>query len=170
MSITSGSRARRVPARSLLLALLATTMACADRGSDITTAYRGDIAAYRQLVRVRYEIANGGRGVVDSTREVIPDFPSAAHPRPIATSGTLRTTVTARTSPDAPLARYLAPPLELAPKTSYQVNIIISPRHPVESRCSGKWVATPIASATGESLYVSVLSAPRGVEPPRCDD
>jgi hypothetical protein len=149
---------------------MASATACTDRGSDITIAYRGDVAAYRPLVHVRYDIEDGARRSGDTARVVVPDFPSAARPRPIASHGTMRAVVTAATAPGAPLARYSPPPIQLATKTSYLVNIIISPRHPAETRCSGRWVATPIASSAGESLYVSVVLAERAAEPPRCDD
>jgi hypothetical protein len=133
-----------------------------DSGSDITVAYRGDIASYRELVRVRVDANHEGR-------VVIPDFPSAAASRPIATSGAMQVVVSLKTGADSLLARDSLPPTELAPRTSYGVKVVLSTRRPPQTRCSGAWRATPLASSATDSLYVSLTVEPRG-HPPRCDD
>jgi len=138
------------------------TGCAANSGSDITVAYRGDIAAYRELVRVRIDANHEGR-------VVIPDFPSAAAARPIATSGAMQVVVSVKTGADSLLARDSLPPTELAPRTSYIVSVVLSTRRPPETRCSGAWRATPIVSSATDSLYVSLTAEPRG-HPPRCDD
>jgi hypothetical protein len=133
-----------------------------DSASDITVAYRGDIAAYRELVHVRFDAGSQGR-------VVIPAFPSAATPEPIATTGVMQVVVSVKTADGAVVARDSLPPIELAPRTSYGVNVIASSRRPAETRCSGAWRASPIAPPAVESLYVSLTTAPRG-NPPNCDD
>ena len=137
--------------------------ACAgNSGSDITVAYRGDIARYRELVRVRIDANHEGR-------VVIPDFPSAAKAAPVATSGAMQVVVSVKTGADALLARDSLPPIELAPRTSYGVNVVLSTRRPPRTRCSGAWRATSLASSATDSLYVSLTAEPRG-NPPSCDD
>lgn len=142
---------------------------CARNDSDITIAYRGDVAAYRQLVRV---VLDTGR----RARTVTPAFPSAARPAPIGTRGTLPITVIMLSANDT-IARYSPPPLAVAPGTSYVLSVIVSARAPSETRCTGHWVATPIvprgatpggSSATAGKLYVSVTHGKRGEEPPDC--
>lgn len=149
--------------RWLAVALCGLTLGgCAGRSSDIAVAYRGDIAAYRQLVRVQLD--TGSRA-----RTVTPAFPSAAHPEPIGSSGALPITVTMLSAGDT-IARYSAPALTLEPNTSYVVGIVVSVRAPKETRCTGRWAGTPIVprgataadSATAGSLYVSITSGPRG--------
>lgn len=141
----------------------ASGIGCAgDSGSDITVAYRGDLAAYRELVRVRIDANHEGRVVV-------PDFPSAAAPKPIATSGAMQVVVSVKTGSDSVLARDSLPLIPLAPRTSYGVNVVLSTRRPPQTRCSGAWRATPVASSGTDSLYVSLTVEPRG-NPPRCDD
>lgn len=149
---------------ALALALAgASGSGCAgDGGSDITVAYRGDIAGYRELVRVRVDANHEGR-------VVIPDFPSAAAPTPIATSGAMQVVVSVKTAGDTVLARDSLPPTELAPRISYGVNVVLSTRRPPQTRCSGDWRATPLASSATDSLYVSLTAEPRG-HPPSCDD
>jgi hypothetical protein len=157
------ARARRLFAGVALGAVWASGAACAgDGGSDITVAYRGDIAAYRELVRVRIDANHEGR-------VVIPDFPSAAAPKPIATSGAMQVVVSVKTAGDTVLARDSLPPIELAPRTSYGMNVVLSTRRPPQTRCSGAWRATPLASSATDSLYVSLTAEPRG-SAPRCDD
>ena len=133
-----------------------------DSGSDITIAYRGDLAAYRELVRVRVDANHEGRVVV-------PDFPSAAAPKPIATSGAMQVVVSVKTGSDSVLARDSLPLVPLAPRTSYGVNVVLSTRRPPQTRCSGAWRATPIAASPTDSLYVSLTIEPRG-NPPSCED
>ena len=153
-----------IPGAAGALALIgALGTGCAgNSGSDITIAYRGDIAAYRELVRVRVDANHEGRVVV-------PDFPSAAAPKPIATSGAMQVVVSVKTGSDSVLARDSLPLIPLAPRTSYGVNVVLSTRRPPQTRCSGAWRATPIASFPTDSLYVSLTVEPRG-NPPRCDD
>ena len=147
-----------------VLALVGTLgSACAgESGSDITVAYRGDLAAYRQLVRVRIDANHEGR-------VVIPDFPSAAKAAPVATSGAMQVVVSVKTGADSLLARDSLPPTELAPRTSYGVNVVLSTRRPPQTPCSGAWRATRLASSPTDSLYVSLTAYPRG-SPPSCDD
>lgn len=130
--------------------------------SDITVAYRGDLAAYRELVRVRIDANHEGR-------VVIPSFPSGAQAMPIATSGVMQVVVSVKTAADSVLARDSLPPAELAPRTSYGVNVVLSTRRPPETRCSGAWRGTPLASSPTDSLFVSLTVEARG-NPPRCDD
>ena len=153
-----------IPGAAGALALIgALGTGCAgNSGSDITIAYRGDIAAYRELVRVRVDANHEGRVVV-------PDFPSAAAPKPIATSGAMQVVVSVKTGSDSVLARDSLPLIPLAPRTSYGVNVVLSTRRPPQTRCSGAWRATPLASSPTDSLYVSLTIEPRG-NPPRCDD
>ena len=147
----------------LLVAALASGAACfGDSSSDITVAYRGDIASYRELVRVRVDAAHTGRVVV-------PAFPSAAKPEPIATKGAMQVVVTVKRADGTLLARDSLPTIELAPRSSYGVNVIVSARRPAQTRCTGAWRATAIDAPAAESLYVSITTAPRG-NPPRCDD
>lgn len=148
---------------TLLVAALASGVACfGDSSSDITVAYRGDIAAYRELVRVRFDAAHKGRVVV-------PAFPSAAKAEPIATKGAMQVVVSIERGDGTVLARDSAPPIELAPRSSYGVNVIVSARRPGQTRCTGAWRVAPIAAPAAESLYVSITTASRG-NPPRCDD
>ena len=133
-----------------------------ESGSDITVAYRGDLAAYRQLVRVRIDANHEGR-------VVIPDFPSAAKAAPVATSGAMQVVVSVKTGADSLLARDSLPPTVLAPRTSYGVNVVLSTRRPPQTPCSGAWRATPLASSATDSLYVSLTVAPRG-DPLLCYD
>ena len=150
-------------ATGLLTLAAALGSGCAGKtGSDITVAYRGDVAAYRELVRVRIDANHEGR-------VVIPDFPSGAAPKPIATSGTMQVVVSVKTGGDSLLAGDSLPPVTLAPRTSYGVNIVLSTRRPRETRCSGAWRATPIAASPTDSLFVSLTAGPRG-NPPSCDD
>ena len=150
-------------ATALLALLAALGSGCAgNSGSDVTVAYRGDIAAYRELVRVRIDANHEGR-------VVIPDFPSAAAPKPIATSGSMQVVVSVKTAGDSLLARDSLPPVTLAPRTSYGVNVVLSTRRPPETRCSGAWRAAPIATSTTDSLFVSLTIEPRG-NPPSCED
>ena len=144
--------------------------ACSVRSSDITIAYRGDVAAFRQLVRVQLD--TGARA-----RTVTPAFPSAARAEPIETAGALPISVILLSGADT-IARYSAPPLSLQPNTSYIVSVIVSSRTPVETRCTGRWAATPIipkaatagdSAARAGSLYVSITSGPRGAPVPDCD-
>ena len=136
---------------------------CSGRNrSDITVTYRGDLSAYRELVRVRFDAGNRGRVVV-------PAFPSAAKPEPIATSGAMQVVVSVKKVDGTVLSRDSMPPIDLAPRTSYGVNVIVSTRRPPETRCSGAWRASPIAPPAAETLYVSITTAPRG-NPPSCDD
>jgi len=153
--------------KAALAAAVATAIAlgtgCAgDSGSDITVAYRGDVSSYRQLARVRYDAGNQGRVVV-------PAFPSAAKAEPIATSGEMQVVVSLKSGDGTVLARDSVPPLALAARMSYGVNVVVSTRRPAETRCSGRWRATSIAPPAAESLYVSVTAERRG-NPPRCDD
>ena len=144
--------------------------ACGGRSSDITIAYRGDVAAFRQLVRVTLD--TGARA-----RTVTPAFPSAARAEPVRSSGTLPISVVMLSGGDT-IARYSAPPLSLEPNTSYVVSVIVSVRSPRETRCTGRWAATPIVpkgatagdSASRGSLYVSVTGGRRGGPAPDCDD
>ena len=133
-----------------------------DSGSDITIAYRGDLAAYRELVRVRVDANHEGRVIV-------PDFPSAAAPKPIATSGAMQVVVSVKTGSDSVLARDSLPLVPLAPRTSYGVNVVLSTRRPPQTRCSGAWRATPIVASPTDSLYVSLTIEPRG-NAPSCED
>jgi len=142
--------------------------ACGGQSSDITIAYRGDVAAVRQLVRVTLD--TGARA-----RTVTPAFPSAAHPEPIATRGALPIRVVLLSGIDT-IARYSAPPLSLEPNTSYVVSVIVSLRRPVETPCTGRWSATPIVpkgapsrDPTTGSLYVSIAQHARG-EQPDCEE
>ena len=153
------------------VAVLSITTGCADRSSDIAVVYRGDIAAYRSLVRVQLD--SGSRA-----RTVTPAFPSAAHPERVARGGPLPVSVLVLTPTGDTAARYVAPPLLLAPKTSYRVGVVIGQRPP-ERNCDGVWTATRFnrpLSGTGapisiaESLFVSVTANERGKEPPRCDE
>ena len=160
----------------MLLAIAAVAVglgsgSCARNHSDITIAYRGDVAAYRQLVRVVLD--TGPRA-----RTVTPAFPSAARPEPIGTSGALPITVIMLSAADT-IARYSPPPLALAPGTSYVLSVIVSARTPSETRCTGHWAATPIVrngaipgdpSATAGTLYVSVTQGKRGEETPDCEE
>jgi hypothetical protein len=143
---------------------------CADHASDISIAYRGDVAAFRQLVRVQLD--TGTRA-----RTLTPAFPSAAHPVPIGTRGVLPLVVV-MLSGGHTIARYSPPALSLAPNTSYVVSVIVSARAPVETRCTGHWAATPIVPkgatpgdsvATAGSLYVSITQHARGEQPPDCE-
>lgn len=161
----SGGRLR------VAIALLSITTACADRGSDIAVVYRGDIAAYRSLVRVQLD--SGSRA-----RTVTPAFPSAAHPERVATRAPLPVAVLVLTSAGDTSGRYVAPPLRLAPKTSYQLGVVIGQR-PAASKCNGAWAGTALARPLGgdraptpvaESLFVSVTANERGKDPPRCDE
>lgn len=153
----------RALSTTLLVAALASGAACfGDSSSDITVAYRGDIASYRELVRVRVDAAQKGRVVV-------PAFPSAAKPEPIPTKGAMQVVVTMKRADGRLLARDSLPTIELAPRSSYGVNVIVSARRPGETRCTDTWHATPIAAPAVESLYVSITTAPRG-NPPSCDD
>jgi hypothetical protein len=155
--------ARMMSAAGLLALAAALGSGCAgDSGSDLTVAYRGDIAAYRELVRVRIDASHEGRVVV-------PDFPSAAAPKAIATSGAMQVVVSVKTAGDSVLARDSLPPVTLAPRTSYGVNVVLSTRRPPETRCSGAWRGTPVASSDTDSLFVSLTMAPRG-NPPSCED
>lgn len=150
-------------ATGLLALAVALGSDCAgNSGSDVTVAYRGDIAAYRELVRVRIDANHEGRVVV-------PDFPSAAAPKPIATNGPMQVVVSVKTAADSVLARDSLPPIELAPRTSYGVNVVLSTRRPPQTRCSGAWRGTPVASSATDSLYVSLTVEPRG-NPPSCED
>jgi len=150
-------------ARALVGLAIALGSGCAgDSGSDVTVAYRGDIAAYRQLVRVRIDANHEGR-------VVIPDFPSAAKAVPIATSGAMQVVVSVKTGADSLLARDSLPPMKLVPRTSYGVNVVLSTRRPPQTPCSGNWRATPLAASATDSLYVSLTTAPKG-SPPSCDD
>lgn len=151
--------------------VLGVPAACADRGSELAVVYRGDIAAYRSMVQVR--LGTGTRA-----RVVTPAFPSAAHPEPVATHGELPVAVAVVTTAGDTMAHYSVPPLQLVPKTAYQLGIIIG-RRPAARRCDGSWVATALTrplgpardSASGaESLYVNVTIADRTKEAPRCDD
>jgi hypothetical protein len=151
-----------IAARLLALAAALGSGCAGDSGSDVTVAYRGDIAAYRELVRVRIDANHEGRVVV-------PDFPSGAAPKPIATSGAMQVVVSVKTAGDSVLARDSLPPVTLAPRTSYGVNVVLSTRRPPETRCSGAWRGTPIASSDTDSLFVSLTMAPRG-NPPSCED
>ena len=162
--MTSSTRGRGTIAGLFgALAIVASGGACSgDRGSDITVAYRGDLAAYRQLVRVRIDANHQGR-------VVIPDFPSAAKAAPVATSGAMQVVVSVKTGADSLLARDSLPPIDLAPRTSYGVNVVLSTRRPPQTRCSGAWRATPLAASPTDSLYVSLTAFPRG-NPPSCDD
>src|SRR6476661_9618299 len=163
MSAPVAGATRRVLAMAAGVLALASGSGCAgDSGSDITVAYRGDIARYRELVRVRIDANHEGR-------VVIPDFPSAAKAAPVATSGAMQVVVSVKTAGDTLLARDSLPPIELAPRTSYGVNVVLSTRRPPQTRCSGAWRATPIASSATDSLYVSLTTEPRG-NPPSCDD
>lgn len=147
----------------VLAIICASGSACSgDSGSDVTVAYRGDIAAYRQLVRVRIDANREGR-------VVIPDFPSAAKASPVATSGAMQVVVSVKTGADSLLARDSLPPMQLAPRSSYGVNVVLSTRRPPQTRCSGAWRATRLASSPTDSLYVSLTAYPRG-NPPSCDD
>ena len=148
---------------ALVAAAVTLGSGCAgDSGSDITVAYRGDVSAYRQLARVRYDVGNQGRVVV-------PAFPSAARAEPIATTGSMQVVVSLKATAGTVLARDSVPPLALAPRMSYGVNVVVSTRRPIENRCSGAWRATSIAHPAAESLYVSITAEPRG-NAPRCDD
>jgi hypothetical protein len=156
-------RSRRRIAALVAAGVVTLGTACAgSSGSDITVAYRGDISAYRELVRVRFDANNQGRVVV-------PAFPSAATAEPVATSRAMQVVVSVKTGAGALLARDSLPPIQLAPRTSYGVNVVVSTRRPPQTRCSGAWRATPIASPAAESLYVSITTEPRGA-PPSCDD
>lgn len=136
--------------------------ACADRGSDITIAYRGDLSAYRGRVRVHYTTPDG-------PHLVVPPFPSAARAEPVPTNGTIQLVVTVQAESGALLARDSLPARPLAPRTSYGVNVGVGARRPMTSQCSGDWNATPLAPPARESLFVSVTVYERG-NPPRCDD
>lgn len=163
MRATGAARMGSGIAIGLLALAAALGSGCAGNSeSDITVAYRGEIAAYRELVRVRIDANHEGR-------VVIPDFPSAAAPKPIATSGTMQVVVSMKTGGDSLLARDSLPPVALAPRTSYGVNVVLSTRRPPETRCSGAWRATPIAASATDSLFVSLTAEPRG-NPPSCDD
>ena len=156
MRVRAAARTRIAAATAALAVAGALGSGCAgDRGSDIAVAYRGDIAAYRQLVRVRIDADHQGR-------VVIPDFPSAAKPVPIATSGEMQVVVSVKTGTDSLLARDSLPPVALAPRTSYGVNVVLSTRRPPQTPCSGAWRATPLASSATDSLYVSLTVDPRG--------
>ena len=97
---------------ALGMGVLASVAACfGDSASDISVAYRGDIAAYRELVRVRIDAAHQGRVVV-------PAFPSAAKAEPIATKGTMQVVVSVKRADGTLLGRDSVPPLELAARTS----------------------------------------------------
>ena len=163
MRTTAVTRMTSGIATGLLALAAALGSGCAGKiGSDITVAYRGDIAAYRELVRVRIDANHEGR-------VVIPDFPSAAAPKPIATSGAMQVVVSVKTAGDSLLARDSLPTVTLAPRTSYGVNVVLSTRRPPETRCSGAWRAAPIATSTTDSLFVSLTVEPRG-NPPGCED
>ncbi|HWE42495.1 MAG TPA: hypothetical protein VG432_08315 [Gemmatimonadaceae bacterium] len=163
MSAAFGRRVSTAAAHAAFALAVASASGCAGHsGSDITVAYRGDVARYRELVRVRIDADHKGRVVV-------PDFPSTAAPRPIATSGSMQVVVSVKTAGDTVLARDSLPPIDLAPRTSYGVNVVLSTRRPAETRCSGAWRATRLASSATDSLYVSLTAEPRG-NPPRCDD
>jgi hypothetical protein len=151
--------------------MLMVLAACAARSSDITIAYRGDVAAYRQLVRVQLD--TGRRA-----RTVVPSFPSAARAEPIGSSGTLPVTVLMTSGADT-IARYVAAPLALAPGVSYVVSIMVSARAPSGTRCTGPWAATPIvprgaragdSSATAGALYVSIVRSERDAPVADCDE
>jgi hypothetical protein len=144
--------------------------ACGGRSSDITVAYRGDVAAYRQLVRVTLD--SGARA-----RTVTPAFPSAARAQPVGTSGTLPVSVVMLSGSDT-IVRFSPTPLSLAPNTSYVVSVIVSARAPIETRCTGRWAASPIVarektatdSGSRGSLYVSIAKYSRDEGPPECSD
>lgn len=146
-----------------LVAVTASVAACADRGSDIAVVYRGDASAWRSRVRVTLD--SGGRA-----RVVVPSFPSAAKPDPVATHGTLPMTVALLGAADDTIARLAPPPLALAPKTSYGVNVVVSTHRPAQTACSGQWSASAVAPPVAESLFVSVTAGARGAPAPRCDD
>ena len=143
---------------------------CADRSSELSVVYRGDIAAYRTLVHVRLDTGT-------KARDVTPEFPSAAHLEKVATKGALPIGVSVLTPAGDTAARHTLAPLQLTPNTAYRLAIVIG-RRPAAGRCDGAWVATPLARPLGEapdslaraeSLYVSVSLANR-TKPPRCDD
>jgi hypothetical protein len=151
--------------------LAATTAACTDRGSDLAVVYRGDVAAYRPLVHVQLD--TGSRA-----RVVTPAFPSSASPTEVASRGELPVVVAFITSSGDTAARYTVPPLALAPRTSYQVGIVIG-RRPAASRCNGAWLGTPVtrrlaasadSTVAADSMFVSVTVNRRAKEPPRCDE
>lgn len=145
------------------LAAIVSAAACAERGSDIAVVYRGDVSAWR--TRLRVTLDSGRRA-----RVVVPSFPSAATPEPVATHGTLPIAVALLGEGGDTIARLARQPLALAPKTSYGVNVVVSARRPAQTRCSGEWSASAVAPAIAESLYVSVTTGVRGAPPPRCDD
>ena len=156
------------------MAALLVFAACGDRRSDIAVVYRGNVSVYRPLVHVRLD--SGSRA-----REVVPAFPSAAHPLPVPTHGELPFTVVVVATGGDTLARYSAPPVRLAERTAYQLGIVIGSQRPAANRCTGVWGAAAVASggargrtigatSAAESLFVSVSASDRRAEPPRCDD
>ena len=151
------------------LAAAVAAAACSDRGSDLAVIYRGDASAYRTLVHVRLD--TGARA-----RDVTPSFPSGAHPDPVPTEGVLPVTVSFLIAPGDTAARLAVPPLRLAPRTSYRVDVVVAARRPESSRCTGPWAATAIAPRHGsaasgaDSLYVSVAQTDRRGEQPHCED
>lgn len=146
-----------------LCALVAASAGCGERGSDIAVVYRGDASMWR--TRVRVTLDSGRRA-----RVVVPSFPSAAKPEPVATSGTLPVVVALLRADGDTVARLAAAPLVLAPKTSYGVNVVVSAHRPAQTACSGAWSASAVAPPVAESLYVSVTAGVRGAPAPRCDD
>ena len=153
-----------------MAASLAAAIACGGGNSELTVAYRGDVAAHRLLVRVQLDTGAGARVVT-------PAFPSAARPASVGTRGALPIAVSVVTATGDTAARYLTA-LQLARKTAYQLGIVIG-RRPAASSCNGVWIATPFAfpldasnggGARAESLYVSVTITDRAKELPRCDD
>lgn len=143
------------------LILLCGLSACADRRSELSVVYRGDIAAERALVRVW--IDSGARA-----RAVVPAFPSAAHPEPIPTRGTLPIGVALLSPPGDTIARYAPPAIAVAPRMAYSVGVVVG-RRPAASPCNGAWAGTAIAGRA-DSLFVSVTPTELGKAPPRCDD
>ena len=62
---------------ALGIGALASVAACfGDSASDISVAYRGDIGAYRELVRVRIDAAHQGRFVVPAFQSAAKRIPS----------------------------------------------------------------------------------------------
>jgi len=137
--------------------------ACANRGSDIVVVYRGDISTWRPRVRVTLDSGS-------QARVIVPSFPSAAKAEPVASHGALPVAVALLGASGETIAQLTAPPLALAPGTSYGVNVVVGAQRPAQTACSGEWSATAVAPPAAESLYVSVTSGARGAAAPRCDD
>lgn len=163
-----------LPGPWLAAALVATLGAsgCGARGSTIAVVYRGDVSGYQPFVHAR--LGNG-----EQARDVRAAFPSAARVTAVPTHGELPVTVFVLTAAGDSAASFAVPPVQLAARTSYQLNIVIGSHRPIATRCTGAWAGSAFTRGApqpadkplaAESLFVSLTASPRNAEPPRCDD